>query len=280
MSDEAMPAVVPDISHSQKNSISNDTGDSSESIDQPPLKKSASNVPIKLNIRYKTQIFSVQCDLYDTLKDLKEKLDKLTDIDPKVQKLVNKSITSVKRDDATTTLKDLNLSDGQTLLLIGATRSEVSSASDLKSGAAGNKGSMEDYASAAHKKEPLCKQTKHEKVIKMGKPENAQMGIMNRNDPLPPSIDGLLMSMLSQTAKKARLTFKLELDELWINTAETTKKIGMTHIRNIIDEPIESNEGYSIVGFQTGTTENSIIWIYWCPSQYVRSIRREIISDY
>jgi hypothetical protein len=36
--------------------------------------------------------------------------------------------------------------------------------------------------------------------------------------------------------------------------AETTKKIPMTHIRNIIDEPIEGQDGYSIVGFQTGTT--------------------------
>ncbi len=77
--------------------------------------------------------------------------------------------------------------------------------------------------------------------------------------------------MLNQSAKKARLTFKLEHDELWINTgknkkyffikiyfdlfkAETTKKIPMTHIRNIIDEPIEGQDGYSIVGFQTGTT--------------------------
>ncbi len=78
------------------------------------------------------------------------------------------------------------------------------------------------------------------------------------------------MSMLNQSAKKARLTFKLETDELWINTgkkiknflldvfclfqAETTKKIPMAHIRNIIDEPIEGQDGYSIVGFQTGTT--------------------------
>jgi len=28
----------------------------------------------------------------------------------------------------------------------------------------------------------------------------------------------------------------------------------MTHIRNIIDEPIEGHDGYSIVGFQVGTT--------------------------
>jgi hypothetical protein len=160
---------VPDISNNHKTTLSNEIGDSSESTDQPPLKKSTSNVPITLNILYKTQTFSIQCDLYDTLKDLKEKLDKLTDVEPQVQKLVNKSITSVKRDDATTTLKDLNLTDGQTLLLIGATRSDVLSTSGLKNNSTGNKDSTDDYgATASNKKEPLCKQTKHEKVLKAG----------------------------------------------------------------------------------------------------------------
>ena len=38
------------------------------------------------------------------------------------------------------------------------------------------------------------------------------------------------------------------------SSAETTKKIPMAHIRNIVDEPIEGHDGYSIIGFQTGTT--------------------------
>jgi hypothetical protein len=230
MSDELTAAVVPDISNNHKTTLSNETGDTSESTDQPPLKKSTSNVPITINIRYKTQTFSIQCDLYDTLKDLKEKLDKLTDVEPHVQKLVNKSTTSVKRDDATTTLKDLNLTDGQTLLLIGATRSEILSASGLKTNSSGNKDSMDDYAAASNKKEPLCKQTKHEKVLKLGKPENAQVGIRNKNDPLPQSIEGLYMSMLNQTAKKARLTFKLENDELWINTGKRKKTLTLIEL--------------------------------------------------
>ena len=37
-------------------------------------------------------------------------------------------------------------------------------------------------------------------------------------------------------------------------SAESTKKMQMTSIRNIIDEPIEGHEEYSILGFQTGTT--------------------------
>jgi len=158
-----MDDISTDTSNNHKNIISNEIGD------QQILKRNTSKVPITLNIRYKTQTFPVECDLYDTLKDLKEKIDKLTDVEPQVQKLVNKSITSVKRDDITTTLKDLNIIDGQTLLLIGATRSDVLSTSSLKNNSTGNKDSTDDYgATASNKKEPLCKQTKHEKVLKAG----------------------------------------------------------------------------------------------------------------
>jgi hypothetical protein len=169
MADQETPSHPSDSSDNLKHSVSKAYGDSSELVDQPPLKRSASNVPITLNIRYKTQTFAVQCDLYDTLKELKEKLDKLTDVDPQVQKLVNKSITSVKRDDATTTLKDLNLADGQTLLLVGATRADILSTNDVKgAGASASKDAVGESASATNKKEPLCKQTRHEKVLKTG----------------------------------------------------------------------------------------------------------------
>ncbi len=132
------------------------------------LKRSTTKVPIVLNIRYKTQTFPIECDLYETLKDLKEKIDKLTDVEPHVQKLVNKSITSVKRDDTTTTLKDLNITDGQTLLLVGATRSEILSTTRVEVNSPGNKGSNDDQATTSSKKESLCKQTRHEKVLKAG----------------------------------------------------------------------------------------------------------------
>lgn len=146
---------------SSENYMSNEIGD------KPILKHSTSKVPITLNIRYKTQTFQIECDLYDTLKDLKEKIDKLTDVDPQVQKLVNKSITSVKHDDATTTLKDLNITDGQILLLVGATRSDILSTTRGTTNSTDPKESIDDHLST-NKKEPLCKQTKHEKVLKAG----------------------------------------------------------------------------------------------------------------
>lgn len=234
MDSDSVPTVSMDTPDTHKHTLSHDIGD------QPVLKRNSSKVPVTLHIRYKTNTFPVECDLYDTLKDLKEKIDKLTDVDPQVQKLVNKSITSVKRDDATTTLKDLNITDGQTLLLVGATRTDILSTTGATVQTAGSKDATDTQASTGTKKEPLCKQTKHEKVLKTGtigtrgrretplrnsfffyvagKPDNVQVGIRNKHDPLPQSIDGLLMSMLNHSAKKARLTFKLEFDELWINT--------------------------------------------------------------
>lgn len=157
-----MDDISTDISNNHKDTISNEIGD------QEILKRHTLQVPITLNIRYKTQTFPVECDLYDTLKNLKEKIDKLTDVDPQVQKLVNKSITSVKRDDVTTTLKDLNITDGQTLLLVGATRSEILSTTQVNINSSGNKDSSDDHASTINKKELLCKQPKHEKVLKAG----------------------------------------------------------------------------------------------------------------
>lgn len=151
-----------------------------ETADQQLLKRATSKVPITLNIRYKTQTFPVECDLFDTLKDLKVKVDKLTDVDPQVQKLVNKSITSVKRDDATTTLKDLNITDGQTLLLVGATRSEILSTTQSTSFSGGNREPIDDHSSSTNKKEPLCKQTKHERVLKTGR-ERSDVKVCHRN---------------------------------------------------------------------------------------------------
>ncbi|CAF0868829.1 unnamed protein product [Didymodactylos carnosus] len=250
--------------------------------DTPASSSSTTNtislIPITIKIKYKTQTFDIKCGLYDTLKDLKEQIDKLTDIDPKIQKLVYKTISTNKSTDATT-LKDLNITDGTKLLLIGATRSEMLSTTAAATGASGTntKDSLDDQQSK--KKEPLSKMTQHAKILKSGKPDNAGIGIRNVNEALPSSLDGMYMSTLNQREKRVRLTFKLELDEVWVNTAETTMKIQMNQIRNVIDEPIEGHEEYSIVGLQKGTTEQSIIWIYWVPSQYVKAIRQAILSD-
>ncbi|CAB0015250.1 unnamed protein product, partial [Nesidiocoris tenuis] len=63
-------------------------------------------------------------------------------------------------------------------------------------------------------------------------------------EPLPPCP---LSGMLNKSGGKVRLTFKLELDQLWIGTKERTDKVAMASIKSIVSEPIEGKEQYHIM---------------------------------
>lgn len=53
--------------------------------------------------------------------------------------------------------------------------------------------------------------------------------------------------MMNKSGGKVRLTFKLEIDQLWIGTKERTEKIPMSSIKNIVSESIEGHEEYHIM---------------------------------
>lgn len=53
--------------------------------------------------------------------------------------------------------------------------------------------------------------------------------------------------MLNKVGGKVRLTFKLELDQLWIGSKERTEKIPMNSIKLVVSEPIEGHEQYHIL---------------------------------
>lgn len=53
--------------------------------------------------------------------------------------------------------------------------------------------------------------------------------------------------MLNKYGGKVRLTFKLELDQVWIGTKERTQKLAMNSIRNVESEAIEGHEEYHIL---------------------------------
>lgn len=83
----------------------------------------------------------------------------------------------------------------------------------------------------------------------------------------------------NKSGGKVRLTFKLEMDQLWIGTKERTDKIPMTSIKDVISEPIQGHEEYHIMGIQLGPTAASRYWIYWVPAQYVKAIKRAILGS-
>lgn len=53
--------------------------------------------------------------------------------------------------------------------------------------------------------------------------------------------------MLNKYGGKVRLTFKLEMDQLWIGTKERTQKVAMSTIRHVLSEPIEGHAEYHIL---------------------------------
>ena len=99
-----------------------------------------------------------------------------------------------------------------------------------------------------------------------------------------------------------RLTFKEELNQLWIASAETTQKgeasaraaastaghlspltclplaVPYSTITKIEGFPIEGNEAYSIVALSLGSGSSSKYWLYYFPSQHVASIKIRILG--
>ena len=72
-----------------------------------------------------------------------------------------------------------------------------------------------------------------------------------------------MSGMLNKSGGKVRLTFKLEMDQLWIGTKERTEKVPLNSIKNVVSEAIVGQEEYHIVALQLGPTEQSRYFIYW-----------------
>ncbi|PIK46280.1 putative ubiquitin domain-containing protein UBFD1 isoform X9 [Apostichopus japonicus] len=64
-------------------------------------------------------------------------------------------------------------------------------------------------------KEPFCKMKLHKKILDKGVPDDAMPGIKGVHERLP-SVP--VSGMVNKANSKVRLTFKLELDQIWIGT--------------------------------------------------------------
>ncbi|XP_025422055.1 ubiquitin domain-containing protein UBFD1-like [Sipha flava] len=231
--------------------------EASDAIDESP--------PVEFTIIHNKDKYTVSMPLLSTIGQLKDKLVDMIGVPSKMQKIMIKGLA---KDDQT--LESLNVNSSSKIMVVGAKLQDIVAVSvanvDEDSNAA---------KSSSTVKEPLCKKKLHMKVLERGIPDDAMVGILNIKDPLPPYP---LSGMLNKHGGKVRLTFKLELDQLWIGTKERTQKIAMNTIRHVVSEPIEGHAEYHIVGFQLGTTEASRYWVYWVPAQYIDSIKEAIFG--
>ena len=205
----------------------------------------------------------------NSVGSMRKHIEELTGIPCKMQKIMYKGL--VKDDDAT--LQDVKINNNAKVMVVGSTLKDVEkvktpTVQELK---------QEQAAEAAAAKEPLCKQKIHKKVIDKGKPDDAPPGLRDVKESLPPFP---LSGMTNKTGGKVRLTFKLELDQLWLGTKERTEKLPMSSIRNVVSEAIEGHEEYHILAIQLGPTEASRYWIYWFPAQYVDCVKNTILGKW
>ncbi|XP_061196217.1 ubiquitin domain-containing protein UBFD1-like [Saccostrea echinata] len=242
--------------HSSTNSDSTKLGD------QDPVET------VDFKIVYNKQKYDVTFPTNDTIAKLKAHIQTLTGVPSAMQKIMYKGLA---KDEST--LKELKVTKGAKIMVVGSTLNDVLSVSKPSP-----KELQETSKSAAVTKEPLSQQKEHKRVLdKYGKPDDVPVGIRNLKEPLPHTP---ISGMYNKSGGKVRLTFKLEVDQLWLGTKERTEKIPMNSIKAVVSEPIKDHEEYHMLGIQLGPTEASRYWIYWVPAQYVDAIKDTILGKW
>ncbi|XP_045135314.1 ubiquitin domain-containing protein UBFD1-like isoform X3 [Portunus trituberculatus] len=258
---------------------------------------------VNFKLVYNKTKYDIEFPVDGTVKQLKEHLTSIINVLPAMQKVMIKGLAKDEK-----TLRELGVTRGSKVMVVGSKLDDVVSVNTPKS----ESSSSEKPTTITSSKEPLCRQKLHRKIIDKGVPEDAMPGIKNTKDVLP---SYPLSGMVNKHGGKVRLTFKLELDQIWIGTKERTEKVNMNHIRHIVSEAIEGFEQYHIMemtmrpmrlrfsiekvvdssrlknqspniftdvnkvmGLQLGPTEASRYWIYWVPAQYVDAIRDTVLG--
>jgi hypothetical protein len=250
------------------------TADEPDQSTAAPLEKKVcmSGPEIKFKVTFLGKLHEV-CLTTDTpVRVLKEHLQKTTEIPCNMQKLLwkSKGIT----DD--TPLCDTGVKDGGKVMMVGCKVDDVFQLQSKEIEAASAPTSEQAASSAAAAKETAASKAAQQKIIDKGIPENAEKGEKGRQAPLPPG--NVIQNVYNHRGEVARLTFKTDIEQLWIGSKQDTKKIDFKIVRGVSHEPIDSSEGYSIVSLQLGSTENHKYLLYYVPAQYVRAIQNCIMQ--
>jgi len=254
-------------------------GDSDEKTEQSPKivekESSIQSEPekvkdmemVEFKVVFNKKKYDITFGLDDTVGALKVHLQDIISVPSTMQKIMIKGLAKDEM-----TLRKLGVIKGSKVMVIGSTLNAV-----LEVAKKPTPQQMKEAEKDAEKKESWCQQKLHKKVLERGKPEDAMAGIKNTRESLPPFP---LSGMLNKSGGKVRLTFKLEVDQIWLGTKERTEKLPMNSIKAVSSEAIEGHEEYHIMALQLGPTEASRYFIYWVPAQYVESIKEAILGKW
>ncbi|CAL8273443.1 unnamed protein product [Lota lota] len=197
---------------------------------------------------------------------LKEAIHSLTGLPPAMQKVMYKGLLPEDK-----TLREIKITNGAKVMVVGSTMNDVLAVNTPKEVI------QQEVKAEENKKEPLCSQKQHRKVLDKGKPDDIMPAVKGAKERLPTVP---LAGMYNKSGGKVRLTFKLEQDQLWIGTKERTEKVPMGSIKNVVTESIEGHDGYHMMAFQLGPTEASQYWVYWVPTQFVDAIKDTVLGKW
>ncbi|KAG7492038.1 hypothetical protein MATL_G00009930 [Megalops atlanticus] len=221
---------------------------------------------VDLKIIWNKNKYDLKISLDGTGAHLKERINSLTGLPPAMQKVMYKGLLPEDK-----TLREIKVTNGAKIMVVGSTINDVLAVNTPKEVI------QQEVKAEENKKEPLCRQKQHRKVLDKGKPEDIMPSLKGTKERLPTVP---LSGMYNKSGGKVRLTFKLEQDQLWIGTKERTEKIPMGSIKNVVTEPIEGHEDYYMMAFQLGPTEASQYWVYWVPAQYVDAIKDTVLGKW
>lgn len=238
-----------------------------EDVAQSETDKEVETVDFK--VIFSKKKYDVTFPLDSDLGALKVHLQPLIGITPAMMKVV---VKGVSKDEMT--LRKLGVTKGSKVMVVGSSLNDVLALSTKPTEKQMKEMEAKDKEAEAGSS---SKAKLHKKILEKGKPDDVMPGVKGRKEPLPPvPISG----MLNSRGGKVRLTFKMEMDQVWIGTKERTEKLGLTSIKNVVNEPIEGHEEYHIIALQLGPTEASRYWIYWVPAQYVDAIKDCIMGKW
>ena len=224
---------------------------------------------VEFKVIYNKKKYDVSFPLDKDVAALKAHLQAVIDIPPAMMKVM---IKGMAKDEMT--LRSLGVNKSSKVMVIGSSLNDVLSVSATPTPAQLKE---EEKAAKAKAETSSSREKMHKKVLDKGKPDEALPGKKGAKEALP-SVP--LSGMLNKHGGKVRLTFKLELDQVWIGTKERTEKLGMSSIKGVVSEPIDDHDEYHIMALQLGPTEASRYWIYWVPAQYVEAIKEAILGKW
>lgn len=189
---ESTSHTVAGDATTQDSNISNgdDTDDEREKVD--------------LKIIWNKNKYDLKIPIDNTGAQLKEKIHSLTGLPPAMQKVMYKGLLPEDK-----TLREIKVTNGAKIMVVGSTMNDVLAVNTPKEVI------QQEVKAEEEKKEPLCRQKQHRKVLDKGKPEDIMPSIKGTKERLPTVP---LAGMYNKSGGKVRLTFKLEQDQLWIGT--------------------------------------------------------------